>query len=555
MWQSNMCSCPTSSCTRTPPSRSSTAPRCRTSWSAAALELGHERARADRPRQRLRRDGVRAGGEGARPAGAPRRRADARRRPPPDAARRGRARVAQPLPARHARARAHAGGREPGEPGGPAGRGGGPRAEARATGEPGAGGGPASRRAPARASRPAARPARRRARPRRGARLPQRLRDARRPRPRRRCARCATPSGPSRLRVELQRPYLRDDRARNRRLAALARELELRYVATGNVHAHARARAPLQDALVAVRLHTTLDASEPQRRGNFSHVLASPQAMAARFAADHPDAVAETARARRAPALRPHRAPRLPLSRRRGRRRRPQARRVCAARASTSAIRAGQPRCAPRRQRRLEEELRIIARARARPASSCCTATCSSWRARSRVEVRGPDTARALLPPGRGRGSSVSSIVCYLTGLSHVDPIANDLFIGRFLNEELTALPDIDLDFPRDVREALIPRIHERYGARPLRARRGLPDLPRARRDPRAGQGARPAAGGDRARRARLGGLVGARRRAGRREPRSGRSGWRAAAAGRGSRASPTRRTACRATSPSTPAG
>ncbi len=80
------------------------------------------------------------------------------------------------------------------------------------------------------------------------------------------------------------------------------------------------------------------------------------------------------------------------------------------------------------------------------------------------VEVRGPSTARALLPPGRGRGSSVSSIVCYLTGLSHVDPVANDLLLGRFLNEELTALPDIDLDFPRDVREVLIPRVHERYG-------------------------------------------------------------------------------------------
>jgi error-prone DNA polymerase len=80
------------------------------------------------------------------------------------------------------------------------------------------------------------------------------------------------------------------------------------------------------------------------------------------------------------------------------------------------------------------------------------------------VEVRGPDSARALLPPGRGRGSSVSSIVCYLTGLSHVDPVANDLLLGRFLNEELTALPDIDLDFPRDLREVLIPRVHERYG-------------------------------------------------------------------------------------------
>ena len=80
------------------------------------------------------------------------------------------------------------------------------------------------------------------------------------------------------------------------------------------------------------------------------------------------------------------------------------------------------------------------------------------------VEVRGTESARALLPPGRGRGSSVSSIVCFFTGLSHVDPIANELLIGRFLNEELTSLPDIDLDFPRDIREKLIPRVHERYG-------------------------------------------------------------------------------------------
>ncbi|HEX5225713.1 MAG TPA: error-prone DNA polymerase, partial [Solirubrobacteraceae bacterium] len=79
-------------------------------------------------------------------------------------------------------------------------------------------------------------------------------------------------------------------------------------------------------------------------------------------------------------------------------------------------------------------------------------------------EVRGPDSVRALLAPGRGRGSSVSSLVCYLTGLSHIDPVANELALGRFLHEDLSGLPDIDLDFPRDVRERLIPRVHERYG-------------------------------------------------------------------------------------------
>ena len=79
-------------------------------------------------------------------------------------------------------------------------------------------------------------------------------------------------------------------------------------------------------------------------------------------------------------------------------------------------------------------------------------------------EVRGTGSPRSFLPPGRGRGSSVGSIVCYLTGLSHVDPVANELSLGRFLNRELAAVPDIDLDFPRDIREKLIVRVTERYG-------------------------------------------------------------------------------------------
>ena len=99
--------------------------------------------------------------------------------------------------------------------------------------------------------------------------------------------------GRERLRVELQRPFQRHDRTLNRGLSAMAARLGIKTVATGNVHAHARSRAPLQDAFVALRNHTTLDASEPVRRGNFAHVLASPASMAARFE-DHPEAVAET---------------------------------------------------------------------------------------------------------------------------------------------------------------------------------------------------------------------------------------------------------------------
>ena len=170
------------------------------------------------------------------------------------------------------------------------------------------------------------------------------------------------------------------------------------------------------------------------------------------------------------------------------------------------------------------------------------------------AEVRGGAAARSLLPPGRGRGSSVSSIVCYLTGLSHVDPIANDLFLGRFLNEEITALPDIDLDFPRDVRAVLIPRVHERFGPDQSALVAAFPTY-RARGAIRElGKALGVAAGGDRARRAVVGGVLGAdrgprHRGRARRGPRAG--GALALAA----RAGAPRRTACRATSASTRAG
>jgi error-prone DNA polymerase len=267
--------------------------------------------------------------------------------------------------------------------------------------------------------------------------------------------------GPDRLRIELQRPFLADDRARNRRLSGLARRLGVPCVATGNVHAHIRARAPLQDAFVAVRTHTTLDSSEPLRRGNFSHVLASPLQMERRFA-EYPEAVAETAAL--AERLR------FDLGNDLGYRY-PGAEDDAAMRKLTElcdALIDDRYRDTPAEIRsraggRLQEELRIIDKL-GLPGFFLLHHDMLVLAREVAVEVRGPGSARALLPPGRGRGSSVSSIVCFLTGLSHVDPIANELLIGRFLNEELTSLPDIDLDFPRDIREKLIPRVHERYG-------------------------------------------------------------------------------------------
>ncbi len=261
--------------------------------------------------------------------------------------------------------------------------------------------------------------------------------------------------GPDRFRVELQRPYWRHDRRRNKLLAELAERLGVPCVATGNVHVHSRERTALQDAMVAVRLGATLDETEPSRRGNSSHVLTPPERMEGRFR-DHPDAVAESGRLaeRLSFDLTEDLGYRYPGSED------PDADRKLA---ELCWSRYGERYPNADAHGRLEEELRVI-RHLGLSGFFLLHRDMLELAREVACEVRGPETARRLLPPGRGRGSSVSSIVCYLTGLSHIDPIENELCLGRFLNEELTALPDIDLDFPRDIRDVLIPRVHDRYG-------------------------------------------------------------------------------------------
>jgi error-prone DNA polymerase len=266
---------------------------------------------------------------------------------------------------------------------------------------------------------------------------------------------------PERLRVELQRPYARGDKARNRALERLAQRLGVRTVATGDVHAHTRERALLQHAFVAIKHGLTLDGSEVQRRPNDTHVLATPHGMAQRLG-DYPDAVTESVRLTetltfnltgdlgyRYPGADSTQATR-------------QLGEVCHAQFADR-----YPRGSPNHSAaagRLEQELAVIDKLGLSGFFLLHHEILELAREVA-VEVRGADTARALLPPGHGRGSSVSSIVCYLTGLSHIDPVQNDLAIGRFLHEDVTGLPDIDVDFPRDIRAVLIPRVQQHYGS------------------------------------------------------------------------------------------
>ncbi|MEP6946171.1 MAG: error-prone DNA polymerase [Acidobacteriota bacterium] len=67
----------------------------------------------------------------------------------------------------------------------------------------------------------------------------------------------------------------------------------------------------------------------------------------------------------------------------------------------------------------------------------------------------------------QGRGSAANSVVCYALGITAVDPIEADLLFERFLSEERTEYPDIDIDLPSgDDREKVIQHVYQKYGER-----------------------------------------------------------------------------------------
>jgi error-prone DNA polymerase len=259
--------------------------------------------------------------------------------------------------------------------------------------------------------------------------------------------------------VELQRPYERGDVRRNAALRDLAETLGAPTVVTGDVHAHDARRLPLQDVLVAIRCRTSLEGCERERRGNRESVLVPPEVMAERFP-DDLDAVARTVElAGRLefdltsdlgymyPDFSDGDEPAIA-----------QLARVC----SEAFVERYDARDRAARER-LDREIRLIDRL------GLAGFFLLHWQVLELAKevaarVRGRGSPRHSLPPGRGRGSSVGSIVCYLTGLSHVDPVQADLSLGRFLNDEMAGVPDIDLDFPRDIREELIVAVTEKYG-------------------------------------------------------------------------------------------
>ena len=244
--------------------------------------------------------------------------------------------------------------------------------------------------------------------------------------------------------------YRGNDRARINQLDALARANGMSILATNDVHYHAPERRPLQDVMTCILHKTTIQKAGFVLDANAERHLKSPMQMVRLFA-QWPHAIEATREVADA----------------------------CTFKLTELAYEYPQETvpvgCTP--QEYLEE----------------MTWKGAVWRYPKGV----PDTLKATLrkelaliakldiaqyfltihqivnyaryecsPPilCQGRGSAANSAVCYVLGVTAVDPDKNDLLFERFISEERKEPPDIDVDFEHERREEVIQHIYEKYG-------------------------------------------------------------------------------------------
>ena len=262
--------------------------------------------------------------------------------------------------------------------------------------------------------------------------------------------------------VELQQNFVQGDTRRNRALYQLAQSEGVPVVATNDVHYHQAERFRLQNVLVAAKRNVTLEQALPYITPNPHLCLKSPAQMARLFR-HCPEALANTAKIADqcqfnltvnldyrlpAPSLAPGETPEQRL------------RQLC--------YRAAERRygsITPPVAARLQEEFHLIDHHDL--AGFLLLYREIVQLAQDLMEEKGmvhPDTPREERLPGRGRGSSVALLTGYLIGISHVDPLQWGLTLERFIAADTRQLPDIDLDFPRGLRDDLILRVHEHFG-------------------------------------------------------------------------------------------
>ena len=237
--------------------------------------------------------------------------------------------------------------------------------------------------------------------------------------------------------------------ARLHALDALARRHGVRALATGDVLYASPDQRMLQDVVTAIREHVTIDDLGFRRERYADRFLKGPGEMVRRFR-DFPDAVRASADI----------AERCTFSLRELSYQYPdeivmsgRSPQDALERLTRAALAAKFPGGVPRTYADLlEHELSLVA----------------SWRyapyfltVNSVVQF-----ARSQQILCQGRGSAANSMICYVLGITSIDPVAHKLLFERFLSDDRDEPPDIDVDFEHERREEVIQWIYATYGHR-----------------------------------------------------------------------------------------
>ncbi len=237
------------------------------------------------------------------------------------------------------------------------------------------------------------------------------------------------------------------DAVRLRELADMAQEARIPTVATGDVLYHVPERRILQDVLTCIREGCTIDNSGFRRERFADRHLKPPEEMARLFAR-HPEAVARTLEI----------VSRCPFSLNELRYQYPDEVQIPGLTPQQALERLtwesvpnrypdGLP---PEVEAQLRHELTLIAELEYAP--YFLTVHSIVRYARSRDILC------------QGRGSAANSVVCYVLGITSIDPVRSNLLFERFVSAERREPPDIDVDFEHERREEVIQWVYKHYG-------------------------------------------------------------------------------------------
>ena len=249
--------------------------------------------------------------------------------------------------------------------------------------------------------------------------------------------------------------YSGDDITRIDRLDVLAHTNGLKLLATNDVHYHAPERRPLQDVMTAIRHKTTVADAGHLLHANAERHLKSPSEMQRLFARwphaiDAAREVADACEFSLSELRYEYPTKAYPDG-------------MSAQEYLTKLTWEGAKWRYPEGfsrdlKKTLDKELRLIS-----------SLKIASYFLTIKEIV---DFARSRDPPilCQGRGSAANSAVCFCLGITEVDPAEHELLFDRFISEERTEPPDIDVDFEHERREEVIQHIYQEYG----RERAGL---------------------------------------------------------------------------------